>query len=141
MNRLMYGRVGVGALMMLACIPAATFAQSSIVGVVKDASLGVLPGVTVEAASPVLIEKVRSVQTDDQGLYRFVDLRPGIYTVTITLPGFTTFKREGLELPAAFTATVNAELSVGDLAEMVLVSGQGPTVDAQRVTQGAVFSK
>jgi hypothetical protein len=141
MNRLMYGRVGVGALVMLACIPAATFAQSSIVGVVKDASLGVLPGVTVEASSPVLIEKVRSVQTDDQGLYRFVDLRPGIYTVTITLPGFTTFKREGLELPAAFTATVNAELSVGDLAEMVLVSGQGPTVDAQRVTQGAVFSK
>jgi len=78
--------------------PTLAWAQgSSIAGVVRDSTGAVLPGVTVEATSPALIEKMRSVVTDDQGLYRIVDLRPGTYTVTFTLPGFTTVKREGLE--------------------------------------------
>src|SRR5262245_37101365 len=83
-------------LLVLLLLPAAAFAQVAITGVVKDASGGVLPGVTVEAASPVLIEKVRSVITDDTGQYRIVDLRPGTYTVTFSLPGFSTVKREGV---------------------------------------------
>ena len=123
-------------------LPAAASAQSSsIVGVIKDESGLVLPGVTVEASSPVLIEKVRSVVTDDEGLYSIIDLRPGIYAVTVSLPGFTTVRREGLELPAAFSLTVNAEMKVGELAEVITVRGEAPTVDAQRTTQAAVFSR
>src|SRR5947208_3336453 len=83
-------------------------ATSGIAGVVKDASGAVVPGVTVEASSPALIERVRSVVTDGDGQYKIIDLRPGVYGVTFTLTGFTTFKREGLELPPGFTATVNA---------------------------------
>src|SRR5215510_7300040 len=85
----------------------------AIAGTVRDATGAVLPGVTIEAASPALIEKVRTVITDDQGNYKIIDLRPGTYTVTVTLPGFSTFRREGIELSAAFTATVNAELTLG----------------------------
>src|SRR5437870_2086682 len=92
-------------------IPASALAQNTgIAGLVKDPSGAVIPGVTVEAASPALIEKVRTVTTNAQGLYSIVDLRPGTYTVTFTLPGFTTVKREGIELTGSFTATVNAEL-------------------------------
>src|SRR4026209_1800520 len=79
-------------------LPASLYAQAAITGVVKDASGGVLPGVTVEAASPVLIEKVRSVVTNDTGQYRIEALRPGTYSVTFSLPGFSTVKREGIEL-------------------------------------------
>src|SRR5678810_593249 len=86
----------------MAMMPALAFAQASIAGVVRDASGAVLPGVTVEASSPVLIEKVRSVTTDGSGQYRIVDLRPGTYAVTFTLAGFTTVKREGIELSGAF---------------------------------------
>src|SRR5258708_4080199 len=94
-------------------VPAVTFAQSSITGVVKDTSGAVLPGVTVEASSPALIEKARVVATDSDGQYRLADLRPGVYNVTFTLTGFNTVKREALELPASFTAVVNAEMRVG----------------------------
>src|SRR5437667_6541927 len=90
-------------------LPAALFAQGqtgSIAGVVKDTTGAVLPGVTVEAASPALIEKVRSVVTDGQGAYKIVDLRPGTYSVTFTLTGFSTIKREGIELTTSFTANV-----------------------------------
>src|SRR5436190_8394391 len=88
----------------LALLPATASAQATgLAGVVKDASGGVLPGVTVEAASPVLIEKVRTVTTDEQGQYKIIDLRPGAYTVTFTLTGFATVKREGIDLPAGFT--------------------------------------
>src|SRR6267142_727999 len=102
--------VGSG-LLILACVllvPSAATAQqtSAIAGIVRDTSGAVLPGVTVEAASPALIEKVRTVVTDDQGRYNIVDLRPGTYAVTFTLPGFNIFKREGIELSAGFTATV-----------------------------------
>src|SRR5947199_10002791 len=102
-------------------MPAAAFAQAVIAGTVKDASGGVLPGVTVEAASPALIEKVRSAASDGTGQYRIEDLRPGVYTVTFTLQGFNTFKREGIELTGSFTAQVNAELKVGALAETITV--------------------
>ena len=110
-------------------LSASAWAQSSITGVVRDTSGAVLPGVTVEAASPALIEKVRSTVTDAQGRYRIVDLRPGTYSVTFALAGFSTAKREGLELPAEFTATVNGDLAVGTLQETVTVSGEAPTVD------------
>src|SRR5204863_9345542 len=116
---------GLIALVFLLFTPHLSVAQiTGIAGVVRDTSGGVLPGVTVEASSPALIEKVRTAVTDDQGLYRIVDLRPGNYVVTFTLTGFAAVRREGLELPASFTATVNAELSVGAVEEKVTVSGQ-----------------
>ena len=96
---------------------------SSIAGVVRDTTGAVLPGVTVEASSPALIEKSRSVVTDAQGLYKIVDLRPGDYSVTFTLTWFGTVKRHGLELTTGVTATVNADLCVGGLAETITVSG------------------
>ena len=93
--------------------PAAAYAQASIAGTVKDASGAVLPGVTVEASSPVLIEKVRSAVTDGTGQYKIIDLRPGTYSVIFTLTGFSTIKRENIELTGSSTATVNADLTVG----------------------------
>ena len=119
-------RILVGSLFIL--LPVCAWAQSSITGVVRDASGGVLPGVTVEAASPALIEGVRSAVTDSQGIYKVVDLRPGVYTVTFSLTGFRTLKREGLNLPAEFAATVNADLAVGALEETVTVSGEAPVL-------------
>jgi len=136
--------VGVTALcfVLLPVIAGAQTAVSgSIAGVVRDTSGAVLPGVTVEAASPALIEKVRTAVTDGQGLYRIVDLRPGVYTVTFTLPGFSTLRREGLELTTGFTATVNADLSVGALEETVTVSGESPVVDTSNVRTQEVFSR
>src|SRR5689334_8772855 len=96
-------------------LPGAVFAQATITGVVKDASGAVLPGVVVEASSPVLIEKVRTAVTDSTGQYRIVDLRSGTYTVSFTLTGFSMVRREGIELSGTFVATVNAELRVGAL--------------------------
>jgi carboxypeptidase family protein len=119
------------ALLCLVLVPATAWAQGAITGVVKDASGAVLPGVTVEAASPVLIEKVRSVVSDDTGQYRIVDLRPGSYVVTFSLAGFNQFKREGIELSGDFVATVNAEMKVGSLQETITVTGESPIVDVQ----------
>ena len=119
-------------------LPATAWTQAetgSIAGVVRDTSGAVMPGVTVEAASPALIERVRASATDNQGLYRLVDLRPGLYTVTFTLPGFSTLRRDGIELTTGFTATVNAELRVGAVEETVTVSGASPVVDVQNVQQ------
>jgi hypothetical protein len=107
------------------------YAQSSIAGVVRDSSGAVLPGVTVEASSDALIEKVRAVTSDGNGQYRIVDLRPGVYRVTFTLPGFSTLVRDGVQLSGEFVATVNAELRVGQLQETVTVTGESPTVDVQ----------
>ena len=112
-------------------LPSSVHAQAAITGVVRDASGGVLPGVTVEAASPVLIEKVRSVVTDATGQYRIVDLRPGAYSVTFALPGFSMVKREGIELSGNFVATVNADLRVGTVEETITVTGETPIVDVQ----------
>jgi len=113
-------------------IPIAASAQSTITGVVNDTSGAVLPGVTVEAASDALIEKVRTAVTDGSGQYRILDLRPGTYKVSFQLPGFNTFVRDGLELPADFVSTVNDEMRVGTLEETVTVTGESPIVDIQR---------
>src|ERR1700730_614991 len=123
------------ALACLAALPSAARAQSAIAGVVKDSSGAVLPGVSVEVASDALIEKTRTVTTDGSGLYKIIDLRPGVYTITVTLAGVQTFKRDQLELPSGFTATVDATLTVGSLQESVTVSGASPVVDVQSNTQ------
>jgi hypothetical protein len=143
MNRARLSAVhGLIALLFLFITPHLSLAQTTgIAGVVRDTSGGVLPGVTVEASSPALIEKVRTAVTDTQGLYRIVDLRPGVYTVTFSLPGFTTVKRDGIELPASFTATVNADLTVGGVQESITVTGQNPTVDTHNVVQQRVLNE
>src|SRR6202011_5880874 len=97
--------------------------NSGLAGVARDASGALLPGVTVEVASPALIEKVRTVVTGADGSYRILDLRPGLYSVTFTLEGFRTVRREGIELPASFTATVSGDLEVGAVAETITVTG------------------
>jgi hypothetical protein len=120
--------------------PRTVLAQASITGTVKDASGAVLPGVTVEAASDVLIEKTRSSTTDSSGLYRIVDLRPGTYTVTYTLPGFSTVKREGIELAGSATLTIPIEMKVGALEETVTVTGESPVVDVQNTRRETVIN-
>ncbi len=120
---------------------AAAQSGSAIAGLVKDTSGAVMPGVTVEASSPTLIEKVRSAVTDSAGLYKIIDLRPGTYEVTFTLPGFNTIKRGGIELTSSFTATVNADMRVGALEETITVTGEAPTVDVQNVTQQRVLTR
>jgi hypothetical protein len=122
--------VVLGVLLLL---PATVFAQASITGIVKDASGGVLPGVTVEASSPDLIEKVRTASSDESGRYRIVDLRTGTYTLTFSLTGFSPLRRDGIVLTGTFTATVDAELRVGSLQETVTVTGESPIVDVQSV--------
>jgi hypothetical protein len=114
-------------------------AQASITGTVRDTSGAVLPGVTVEAASPALIEKVRTATTDGNGQYRIVDLRAGEYTVTFMLPGFTTVKRDGILLEGSFTAGVNAELRVGGVEETITVTQDSPIVDVQSVRRQMVM--
>jgi hypothetical protein len=136
--------VGLGVIMCALLVPPVASAQqataSGIAGVVRDSSGAVLPGVTVEAASPALIEKVRSVTTDGEGRYNIVDLRPGSYVVTFTLTGFSTFRREGIELPSGFTATVNGDMKVGALAETVTVTGESPLVDTRNARKQTVVS-
>jgi hypothetical protein len=120
-------------------VPSIAAAQGSITGVVRDTSGAVLPGVTVEAASPVLIEKVRTAVSDGTGQYRIVDLRPGIYTVTFTLAGFSVVRREGIELTGDFTATVNADLRVGAVEDTITVTGESPIVDVQSAKRQQVL--
>jgi hypothetical protein len=129
------------ALVLVVLVPSAASAQSAFAGVVKDATGAVLPGVTVEASSPVLIEQARSVTTDANGSYRIENLRPGIYTLSFNLPGFSSVKRDGLELASNFTATINAELRVGAIEETVTVSGESPVVDVQTNTKAQVLSR
>ncbi|HEX7798275.1 MAG TPA: carboxypeptidase regulatory-like domain-containing protein [Vicinamibacterales bacterium] len=140
-GRTAYGRYGnwrqvVLAGLVLICglfVAASASAQqaSGIAGTVRDSSGLALPGVTVEAASPALIERTRAVTTDGEGRYSIVDLRPGIYSVTFSLEGFSTVKREGIELGAGFTAAVNISLSVGAISETITVTGASPVVDTQ----------
>src|SRR6516165_5511076 len=133
-------QAGLAALALLVLVPAVAFAQASITGVVKDASGAVLPGVTVEASSPALIEKTRSAVTDGTGTYRIVDLRPGAYSVTFTLTGFTTVKRDGIELTGSFNATINADMKVGAVEETITVTGETPIVDTQSTRRQTALS-
>jgi len=128
------------ALMAFLLMPAATYAQGSIAGSVRDASGAVLPGVTVEASSPALIEKTRAVVTDGTGQYKIVDLRPGTYAVTFALSGFSTVKREGIELAGSFAATVNVDMKVGAVQETITVTGASPIVDVQNSAQHACLA-
>ena len=129
------------AALVILTAPAVVWAQAAIAGTVKDTSDALLPGVTVEAASPALIEKVRTAVTDGTGQYRIENLRPGQYTVTFALPGFTTVRREGIELTGSFVASVNAELRVGAVAETVVVSGASPIVDVQSSQRTTVLTQ
>jgi hypothetical protein len=138
MSRTRICGASLAALTVWLLLPAVAHAQGEtgvIAGTVKDAQGLALPGVTVEAASPVLIEKVRSVSTDGDGRYQVINLRPGTYTVNFELPGFNRVQREGVQLTAAFTATVNAEMQVGGVEETITVSGSSPVVDVKGVAQ------
>jgi hypothetical protein len=108
---------------------------------VTDVTGGVLPGVTVEASSPVLIEKIRTAVSEGNGRYQLLDLLPGTYRVTFTLPGFSVVRREGITLTAGFTASVNVELSTGTLTETITVTGASPMVDVRNVAQTQVLTR
>src|SRR5688572_20116121 len=120
-------------------IPSVVYAQASLNGVVRDTSGAVLPGVTVEASSAALIEKTRSAVTDSSGQYRIEDLRPGSYVVTFTLAGFSTVRREGIELTGSIAAQINADLRVGALEETITVKGESPIVDVVNAKQQSVL--
>src|SRR5215475_1686393 len=143
MRRIIFGIILMcgGVLLLPALSRAQGTSTGSIAGTARDASGAVLPGVTVEASSPALIEKTRTTVTDEKGDYKIIELRPGAYTVTFTLTGFNTFKRGGLELPPNFTATINAVLAVGTIQETVIVTGATPLVDTQNVSQQRTISK
>jgi hypothetical protein len=136
-------KTSVAGIVCLVLLPAVATAQtgSAITGVVRDPAGLVLPGVTVEASSPALIEGSRASVSDAQGVYRIVDLRPGTYRVTFALPGFRSLVRDGIVLTSAFTATVNADLEVGAIEESVTVTGAAPVVDTQNVAAREVFTR
>jgi hypothetical protein len=131
--------LAIALLVVVFGMPGVATAQSGIAGVVRDSSGAALPGVAVEASSPALIEKVRTVVTDGGGAYLLTDLRPGQYSVTFTLPGFSTVVRTGIDLPAFFTATVNAQMSVGELQETVTMTGEAPAVDVRSASTDGVL--
>ena len=135
----MYGvkRLLVAAAIVL--LPSIALAQGTLTGTVKDGSGAVLPGVTVEASSPALIEKTRSAVTDGSGQYRIIDLRPGTYALTFTLPGFNTVKREGIELSGTQTLTIAIDMKVGGLEETITVTGETPVVDVQNARRETVI--
>ena len=129
-------------LLTFVLVPVVASAQTSTIsGTVRDASGGVLPGVTVEASSPALIEKTRSTVTSGSGTYSILALRPGIYTVKFELPGFSNVIREGVELTSDFTATINVDLKVGTLEETLTVTGESPIVDTSNITQRVVMTQ
>src|SRR6185436_10651286 len=120
---------------LVVILPGAAWAQSALAGTVKDASGAVLPGVTVEASSPVLIEKTRSATTDSAGQYRIESLQPGPYTVTFTLAGFSTLKRDDVIVSGTGVVTINAEMKVGGVSETITVTGATPIVDVASTTR------
>jgi hypothetical protein len=136
MRRLLASVVFAAAAVLL---PSLVLAQGTLTGTVRDASGAVLPGVTVEAASDVLIEKVRTATTGSTGQWRIVDLRPGLYRVTFTLNGFQTVVREAVEMTGSATLTIPAELRVGNLAEEIVVTAETPVVDVQSVKREVVL--
>ena len=127
--------------LLLAPVTGLAQTNSTFTGEVTDNTGGVLPGVTVEAASPALIEGSRIAITDGQGRYTIVDLRPGDYVLTFTLPGFTTVIRDQLALPGGFTMTIDAEMGVGGLEETITVSGESPIVDVQSTSRAEVLDR
>jgi hypothetical protein len=131
---------GAALLTLVIVFPAAVSAQTTIAGTIRDTSGAVLPGVTVEAASPVLIEKVRTAVSDGGGQYRITELLPGTYTITISLPGFATVKREGVQVTGVGVITLNADMKVGDLQETITVTGETPIVDVQSTRRQQVIS-
>ena len=136
--------ISVGLTGWLAATPLHAFAQATaggIAGVVRDSTGAVLPGVTVEASSSALIEKVRTVLTDADGQFKIIDLRPGTYAVAFTLAGYNTIRREGIEISTGFTAAVNAELRVGDVTETITVAGASPILDLQNTRQQNVMTR
>ena len=126
-------------LLAVLLFPTSAFAQATLTGTVRDASGGVLPGVTVEATSPVLIERVRTAITDDTGQYRIVDLRPGTYKLTFTLGGFNTMVRENVQLAGTQIVTIPIEMKVGGLQETLTVTGDTPVVDVQSARREVVL--
>src|SRR5215470_5001097 len=130
---------GIVGILLLLLFPVAAFAQASVSGTVKDTSGAVLPGVTVEAASDVLIEKVRSATSDGNGRFQIVDLRPGKYIVTFTLTGFSTVRRDGIELSGTGQTVVDADLKVGAVAETITVTGETPLVDVTNTKRQSVL--
>src|SRR5207247_597782 len=133
------GRVALVAAFLI--LPHAAWAQSTIAGVVRDSSGAVLPGVTVEASSTLLIEKVRAAVTDGQGRYTIIELRPGSYSVTFTLPGFSTVRRDGIEVEASASVPINAEMRVGAVERTITVSGATPVVDVQQAATRQVLDR
>ena len=122
-------------------LPCVAVAQSQFTGQLRDETGAALPGVSVEAASPVLIEKIRVAITDAQGRYTIVDLRPGTYKLTFGLVGFSSVVRDAIELPSQFTATINVEMKVGSLEETITVSGATPVVDVQQASKTVVLTR
>src|SRR5918995_2733992 len=133
----------LGALVLCASVllPTIAYAQAQIVGAVRDESGGVLPGVTVEASSPAIIEKVRTAVTDDQGRYRIEALRPGTYKLTFSLTGFSTVVRDGVDVPSEVVITINADMKVGALEETITVSGETPQIDVQQASRTQVITR
>src|SRR5688500_17035291 len=129
------------AIALIVSVPMPAFAQATLAGLVRDTSGAVLPGVTVEASSPVLIEKVRSGVTDGTGRYTIPDLRPGTYRLSFSLTGFKTVVRDGVVLSGTSVLSVNADLEVGGLQETITVSGETPAVDLQSTTRQAVMDQ
>jgi hypothetical protein len=134
-------RVVLFVLAVIVATPLAAFAQATLSGLVRDTSGAVLPGVTVEASSPVLIEKVRTGVTDGTGRYTIADLRPGAYRVTFTLTGFRTVVREGVELSGTAITTINADLAIGAVQETITVSGETPVVNLESTVRQAVMDQ
>ena len=129
----------IAAIVALMLLPASAEAQASLAGVARDSSGAVLPGVTVEAASSVLIEKVRTAVTDGSGQYRVTELPPGTYTVTFTLPGFSTVRREEVNVGGVGVITINADMRIGGLQETITVTGETPIVDVQSARRGTTL--
>jgi len=134
MSRALRSSLFIAAITLL---PSLVFAQATITGTVRDSSGAVLPGVTVEASAPA--QATRSVVTDGNGVYRIIELSPGVYTVTASLPGFNAFRREGVQLGGAQVITIPVQLQVGALQETVTVTGETPVVDVQSVRRETVL--
>src|SRR5436309_3205667 len=139
MARRILASVAVAAVVL--AVPSLARAQSAFAGVVRDTTGAVLPGVAVEAASPALIEQVRTATTDSNGAYKIENLRPGVYVLTFSLPGFSTIKKEGVELASNFTSTINADMRVGAVEETVTVAGESPVVDVQSNVKAQVLPR